>query len=220
MVFLGATDPTGDELAVADEVHDVLRRRFDRTLGYSRVDLLAGGAEGPLVLEVELIDPNLSLPLRPSAVNEWAMRLRAAIEDDSAVGHHGLVRKPTRSTEEVAIAAADRVKADIERTTGLPWDYELRREAGGSYACYQPTGGVIPHIMPGESVEEAAVEIADCHSGELAEHLAGQHRLDEARVWPRCPRHDHAMDPDLVDGLAFWVCRSDGTIRVRIGDLQ
>lgn len=76
MVFLGAAYPTDDERALADHVHTVLGRRFDRTLAYSRVDLLAGGRGEPLVLEVELIDPNLSLSLRPEAVNEWAARLR------------------------------------------------------------------------------------------------------------------------------------------------
>jgi hypothetical protein len=127
---------------------------------------------------------------------------------------------PPDRTEAVAREAADRVKADIERTTGLNWEYRLERLPDGSYHCFQPTGGEIPTISPGEDVEAATVEIAECHSGEVSEHLAEQHRLDEARVWPRCPEHEHSMDPRLVDGVAAWICRDDSTTRVRIGDLH
>ena len=74
MTFLGLAEPTSAELAVAAKVHDALYPRFDR-LVYSRVDLVAGADGQPLVLEVEVIDPNLSLSLEPSAADRLASAL-------------------------------------------------------------------------------------------------------------------------------------------------
>jgi hypothetical protein len=52
--------PSDDELAVGNQVLDVLRRRFGRELLYTRVDLLPASA-GPAVVEVELVEPSLFL---------------------------------------------------------------------------------------------------------------------------------------------------------------
>lgn len=74
MVFLGLAEPTSAELAVAAQVHAALHRQFGR-LTYSRVDLVADTTGNPLILEVELIDPNLSLSLQPHAVSRLALAL-------------------------------------------------------------------------------------------------------------------------------------------------
>jgi hypothetical protein len=119
--------------------------------------------------------------------------------------------------------AAERVRSDIEATTGLRWDYTIIGPRSlGEFLCYPPGGGVIPMVSAEASLEEATVIIAENHSGEVAEHLADEHRLAEAQRWPPCPQegHDHAMDPALSDGVAVWVCRSDPTVRVTIGALR
>lgn len=78
MIFLGRAEPTTAELAVAAQVHAILDQRFGR-LGYSRVDLIADTTGEPLVLEVELIDPNLSLSLEPLAAERLASALHRHI---------------------------------------------------------------------------------------------------------------------------------------------
>jgi len=64
MTFLGLADPTPTELAVAGQIQNNLEQRFG-PLVYSRADLIGGHAGVPQVVEVELIDPNLSLSLYP-----------------------------------------------------------------------------------------------------------------------------------------------------------
>jgi len=54
---------------------EVMSRHLDDRPIYSRVDLVSDGAGAPLVLEVELIDPYLSLDLDTEA----AARLATAI---------------------------------------------------------------------------------------------------------------------------------------------
>ena len=66
MTFLGLADPTATELAVARQIAMNLEERFG-PLVYSRADLLSGYAGEPQIVEVELIDPNLSLSLFPLA---------------------------------------------------------------------------------------------------------------------------------------------------------
>ena len=72
MVFLGPAVPTAEERRVAERVHEVVHDRFAADLLYSRVDLVADGTGAPLVLEVELIDPYLSLSDEPAAADDLA----------------------------------------------------------------------------------------------------------------------------------------------------
>lgn len=67
-------DATSAQLAVGDAVMTQLHRRFS-TLLYARVDLLPGDA-GPVVLEVELVEPNLFLSMSPGAADRFADCLR------------------------------------------------------------------------------------------------------------------------------------------------
>lgn len=79
MIFLGLSDPTDRQRAVADAVVGVIHDRFAQSLVYSRVDLIDGAGGDPLVLEVELIDPNLSLGLSPAATSALADAIAARV---------------------------------------------------------------------------------------------------------------------------------------------
>ncbi len=63
---LAAAEPTAAQRAAADATGAELVRRFGAAPTYSRVDLVTGPA-GPLILEVELIDPDLFLRLVPGS---------------------------------------------------------------------------------------------------------------------------------------------------------
>lgn len=79
MVLLGLTDVTARQTDAANTVLRTVQRRFGQALVYSRVDLVDGPTGDPLVLEVELIDPNLSLQLAPAATQ----RLSASLAQSS-----------------------------------------------------------------------------------------------------------------------------------------
>jgi hypothetical protein len=75
MAWAGLVTPSTKQLAVADLVVAFISARFERPPAYSRVDLISGPGGDPLVLEVELIDPILSLDMEPDA----AARLARAV---------------------------------------------------------------------------------------------------------------------------------------------
>ena len=70
--------PTDAELACAEAVLDAYARvsGVSEPLLYSRVDLVTGDDGAPLLLELELIEPSLFLPVAPAAAD----RLASAIE--------------------------------------------------------------------------------------------------------------------------------------------
>ena len=74
VVFLGLTEPSEAELAVARKAQVAPETRLG-PLAYSRVDLLVGPSGEPLVLEVELIDPYLSLSESQVALSRLASAL-------------------------------------------------------------------------------------------------------------------------------------------------
>jgi glutathione synthase/RimK-type ligase-like ATP-grasp enzyme len=80
MNFLGLCDPTPTEKDLAATALAAVRRRFGHGLVYARIDLLQAADSSPLVLEVELIDPNLSLTLLPRAAERLARAISAAAE--------------------------------------------------------------------------------------------------------------------------------------------
>jgi hypothetical protein len=57
---------------VADAVLGVVRQRVGRYPVYSRVDLIGGPTGTPTLLEIELIDPYLSLDTEPAAATRMA----------------------------------------------------------------------------------------------------------------------------------------------------
>jgi hypothetical protein len=71
MAWGGVATPTAAEMAVARRTIEVLADRFDGPPAYCRVDLVPG-PDGPLILEVELIDPYLSLDVVPAAAARLA----------------------------------------------------------------------------------------------------------------------------------------------------
>jgi hypothetical protein len=75
MAWSGVTAPTPAQLDVAERAMQMVADRFDDRPAYGRVDLVADQRDDPVVLEVELIDPYLSLDMVPSA----AARLADAI---------------------------------------------------------------------------------------------------------------------------------------------
>lgn len=79
MTFLGLSEPTTSQAAVAEATLALVHQRFGQTLTYARVDLIDGLGDEPQVLEVELIDPNLSLSLVPAATTALATALAARL---------------------------------------------------------------------------------------------------------------------------------------------
>ncbi len=75
MTFLGLSEPTSPQMAVAEATLARVHERFGRTLVFGRVDLIDDGAGESQVLEVELIDPALSLHLSPAATTALAAAL-------------------------------------------------------------------------------------------------------------------------------------------------
>jgi hypothetical protein len=75
MAWTGLARPSAEQFAVAHRTMEAVSRQFDRWPLYSRVDLVPDASGAPLVLEVELIDPYLSLDMEPAG----ASRLAAAL---------------------------------------------------------------------------------------------------------------------------------------------
>jgi glutathione synthase/RimK-type ligase-like ATP-grasp enzyme len=72
MTYLRTDVPDERQVAVAGAALRAIDDRFGGPLVYSRVDVLDGLDGRPVVIEVELIDPYLSLGLRPGAVEALA----------------------------------------------------------------------------------------------------------------------------------------------------
>jgi hypothetical protein len=75
MAWEGIVTPTAAEMDVADGALGIVRQRFGRYPVYSRVDIINGPSGTPTVLEIELIDPYLSLDMEPEA----AMRIAKSV---------------------------------------------------------------------------------------------------------------------------------------------
>jgi hypothetical protein len=67
MAWSGLTSPSAEQSVMAELTMAVISRRIGGPPAYARVDLINGNAAEPLVLEVELIDPYLSLDMNPAA---------------------------------------------------------------------------------------------------------------------------------------------------------
>jgi len=67
--------------------------------------------------------------------------------------------------------------------------------------------------------DDVLVALADEWSEAVMEALIDTVGVEAARTWPKCPVHDHAMDPKAEGGRAWWICRDDQSVRVPIGEL-
>jgi hypothetical protein len=72
MAWSGPKVPTSEQLEVADGAARVLTGLLGRCPCYCRIDLVTDADRGPLLLEIELIDPYLSLDTEPSAAPRLA----------------------------------------------------------------------------------------------------------------------------------------------------
>jgi hypothetical protein len=69
-------EPSAAERAVADAVMDEVARRFGVPMLYARVDLLPS-VDGPLLLELELVEPSLFLGYAAGAADRFAAAIAA-----------------------------------------------------------------------------------------------------------------------------------------------
>lgn len=75
--LVGASTATATELALADAVHAEISERFGTPL-YARVDMIPGAEGEPVLLELEVIEPNLHLDLGPGSVERFAASILAS----------------------------------------------------------------------------------------------------------------------------------------------
>jgi hypothetical protein len=80
MTWAGAVTPSATEMDVANAAIAATRGRFGTYPTYGRVDLILDSAGAPTVLELELIDPYLSLDLVPRAAAHMAQAILAMPE--------------------------------------------------------------------------------------------------------------------------------------------
>jgi hypothetical protein len=72
MAWSGVTTPNSEQLSVAQESIRIVSEILGEVPTYGRVDLVGGPSGVPLVLEIELIDPYLSLDMVPEAASRLA----------------------------------------------------------------------------------------------------------------------------------------------------
>ncbi len=72
MSWAGLTSPSLAQVALADRTDQFVSEPLGCRLTFARVDLMEGHRGGPLLLEVELVDPYLSLDIEPAAAGRLA----------------------------------------------------------------------------------------------------------------------------------------------------
>lgn len=110
---------------------------------------------------------------------------------------------------DAADRALGRVAHDIRTTTDLR--DELTLEVGERSLGFSAHRG---DRVVGGRAEPVATEHARAVAG-YSVHLAGlvqRHYVMEAlfRGWPRCPEHEHVLEPQLRTSRALWACPQGG----------
>jgi hypothetical protein len=129
------------------------------------------------------------------------------------------------SLTSVACSLASRFSRDVEETTPLrPLITATVTSDGGVLLLMELQGGSATGVLLDGYLlrrlpEDSVVRIADELSEEVSEILS-EMDTQLALVWPKCPLHDHSMDPALIAGLACWTCRDGSGPNIRIGDLS
>jgi len=72
-VFWGLSEPGEIEISIAEFTMARVLEHLGEQLAYGRVDLILDPAGHPLVNELELVDPVLSLTLDPAAATNLAL---------------------------------------------------------------------------------------------------------------------------------------------------
>jgi glutathione synthase/RimK-type ligase-like ATP-grasp enzyme len=75
MAWAGLVEPSPEQMAVGARTIEVVSRSVEQIPGFGRVDLVSGSHGQSLVLEVELIDPYLSLDMHHGAAAKLAATL-------------------------------------------------------------------------------------------------------------------------------------------------
>jgi hypothetical protein len=139
-----------------------------------------------------------------------------------------------------AEAALHLVVRDIEATTSIRRPSRIQRYV--EWMAETPPDRLSESIAGGRhddvdtDGEEKGIVLA-CHWGGHSFALSGDHPpadlvLDIAGqlqddvihdvwgAWPPCPRHEHPMALDVVDGVTVWACPRDDDLVVPVGQLQ
>ena len=120
--------------------------------------------------------------------------------------------------------AVRRVLTDVAATTGLEPTSSLCQDDDPGFVVVwirvSGSGARGISVDASYGAEELATQIADDASEEVAEALVELHRVDEARTWPKCPHHEHSLNPEFHPNLgAVWQCPSRPAVRIAIGSL-
>jgi hypothetical protein len=78
---------------------------------------------------------------------------------------------------------------------------------------------VLQRLLDEDRAEEVLAEMADDLSEPVMEQVLDMAGVQAARLWPKCPLHDHALNPKLHGGRASWCCDFDKTVAVPVGEL-
>jgi hypothetical protein len=77
--------PDWAEIAVAERALAFLERRFGAPLPYARIDLLPS-PDGPVVVELEVVEPSLFFGCSPGSPARWAAAVAAAVNGAATTG--------------------------------------------------------------------------------------------------------------------------------------
>lgn len=113
--------------------------------------------------------------------------------------------------------ALQRVELDIRATTELRDELHVEIAPDGVGFSVHRAGTVLrAKVAPPPS--ELSIARLAVH---LAELIQRDYVMEQAfRAWPRCPVHDHVLEPEMRGTLAMWACPQDGIPPVEIGSLK
>jgi hypothetical protein len=169
------------------------------------------GAEDILITLAEklIADVEATTPLRPMYHQASASTIPRQVS-------HAEVPKPLHPTYSIVGGCRREVREWMDEPA-------LTLAEGLEVGILTQRGGVrvfIDSVLLDERrFADVLVLIADEWSEVVGKALIPVMGVEAARTWPRCPRHDHAMDPVVEEDRALWACRDDRRVRVPIGQL-
>jgi len=130
----------------------------------------------------------------------------------------------TAKSRDLLHSLTQRLLDDIRGSTGLDASvavveqqdiYDVILVMAGSGTGFR----VLQSLLDEDRGEQVLVAMADDLSEPVMEQVLDMAGVEVARLWPKCPRHDHALDPKLNGGRASWCCDFDKTVAVPVGEL-